>query len=133
MKEKITKGLSIKDKSIRNNLLKIYPHIENLNNNDMEKPMKLIENNIIYENDRNIFDNSVEILNNFLEKNRNMKVNSELTNGLIEYISENDYNVYNEENKKIDDEYEDKKNIFEKIKDEVDKEVRKQLIEKSNE
>ena len=129
MKEKITKGLSIKDKSIRNNLLKIYPHIENLNNNDMEKPMKLIENNIIYENDRNIFDNSVEILNNFLEKNRNMKVNSELTNGLIEYISENDYNVYNEENKKIDDEYEDKKNIFEKIKDEVDKEVRKQLIE----
>ena len=87
----------------------------------MEKPMKLIENNIIYENDRNIFDNSVEILNNFLEKNRNMKVNSELTNGLIEYISENDYNVYNEENKKIDDEYEDKKNIFEKIKDEVDK------------
>ena len=34
----------------------------------MEKPMKLIENNIIYENDRNIVDNSVEVLNNFLQK-----------------------------------------------------------------
>ena len=34
----------------------------------MEKPMKLIENNIIYENDRKIIDNSVEVLNNFLQK-----------------------------------------------------------------
>ena len=47
----------------------------------MEKPMKLIENNIIYENDRNIVDNSVEVLNNFLQKNPTMKVNPELTNG----------------------------------------------------
>ena len=58
-----------------------------------------------------------------------MKVNPQLSNGLMEYISENDYNEYTEEDRIIDDEYDDKKNIFEKIKDEVNSEVRKQLLE----
>jgi len=82
----------------------------------MEKPMKLIENNIIYENDRNIVDNSAEGLNNFLQKNPKMKVNPELTNGLMQYISENDYNEYTEEDRIIYDEYDDKKIYLKKLK-----------------
>ena len=45
-----------------------------------------------------------------------MKVNPQLSNGLMEYISENDYNEYTEEDRIIDDEYDDKKIYLKKLK-----------------
>ena len=128
-KKKIEKGLDIKDKTIKNNLLSAYSHIDNLDINDIQKPMKLLEKNIIFENDRKIVDNSVEILNNFLKQNSELKINNELTNGLVDFIFENDFNNYNENDRIYDEEKENKKNLFEKIKDEVNEEVRKNLIE----
>ena len=45
-----------------------------------------------------------------------MKVNPQLSNGLMEYISENDYNEYTEEDRIIGDEYDDKKIYLKKLK-----------------
>ena len=129
LKSKIQEGLKNEDKSTRNNLLAVYSKIKNIKEEEIEKPMELLEKNIKYENDRNLISESVNVLNNFISQNSQIKINEDVTNGLLDYISNNDYEKYTEEDEEYDKEVEDKKNFIEKIKDGVNKEVIKNLKE----
>ena len=129
LKSKLQEGLKNQDKSTRNNLLSVYSKIKNIQEEEMKSSMELLSKNINYENDRNLINESVNVLNNFINQNNQIKINDNLINGLLDYISINDYEKYTEEDEEYDKEFENKKNFIEKIKDGVNKEVMQKLKE----
>lgn len=128
MKQKISKSLfSSQDKTTQNNLLSIYKKIENINQKDIESPMKIIDINLRNEKKNESVKISIDVLNHFIDNK--IEIKEETKESLINYIKNNDYTEDTEEITKEKQEI-NYENIMIKIKERCNDKI-KDLLDKS--
>ena len=70
---------------------------------------------------------NVDVIQNFLEQEKNIEIQSEITSNLIDIISDNDFTKYSEEEKINDDIEDSKKSLTQYLKDKTKEGIAKEL------
>jgi len=131
LKSKINENLT--NPNMKNELLSSYKCISNLEEKDIEMPMKIITDNIEYESNSKAIDESVNVLSSIVKNNKNVEVNEKTFTNLTDFINTNDYNQYSQVDEIIDKKEENNKTFWEKFQDKVNENVKKELKEIVNE
>ena len=129
VKQKIEECLDIKEKDIQNNILSTYSQIKNLEKKEMQKPLEIINQNLKYETNNQAINKDIEVIQNFLDQDKSLEINTETASNLLEIIPVNDYTKYTEQEKENDEELDNKKPVFQYIKDKTKEGIAKQLKE----
>ena len=119
--------MDIKEKDTKNNILSIYANIKNLEKKEMIKPLDIINNNLKYEFNNLEISKNIDVIENFIEQDKTLDIKQELTNNLLENISNNDFTKYTEEDRENDEISDNKKSLFQYCKDKRKEGIAKQL------
>ena len=107
LKTKIDKALD--NPIMKNDLLLSYKYISNLEQKEIEKPIKIISDNVEFESNLQTINKSVDVLKDLIENNNKIELKENTFKNLTDFIDNNDYNSYshvdeiihqNEENNK---------------------------------
>ena len=105
---------------MKNDLLLSYKYISNLEQKEIEKPIKIISDNVEFESNLQTINKSVDILKDLIENNNNkIELKENTFKNLTDFIHNNDYNSYSYVDEIIDQNEENNITFWDKFKENV--------------
>ena len=112
---------------MKNDILDCFKYISNLENNEIEKPIKIISENVEFESNLQTINKSVDVLKDLIKNNTKVELKENTFKNLTDFIDNNDYNSYTNVDEIIDQNEENNKNFWEKFKENVNDNVKSEL------
>ena len=97
----------------------LYKCISNLEQKEIEKPIKIISDNFEFESNLQTINKSVNVLKDLIENNNKNEVKENTFKNLTDFIHNNDYNSYSYVDEIIDQNEENNITFWDKFKENV--------------